>query len=77
HQSQDVYQIGYTLNMLLERHVAYSSLIQIIPCLKHFILQSQHTDPTKRPSLESFIEKLARENKEPVDESSQAAINAI
>lgn len=91
HQSQDIYQIGYVLNMLLEEHVAYSSLIQLIPCLKGFILQSQHTDPTQRPSLESFIEKLTREiikpNKNqfcsqenvviPVDESSIAATNAI
>lgn len=60
-QNQDVYSLGFSLNMLFSRHSSYQELMQLFPCIGVFILEAQNINPMNRPSLESFCAQLSNE----------------
>lgn len=60
-QNQDVYSLGFSLNMVLGRHPSYHELMQLFPSIELFISAAQNINPMDRPSLESFCAQLSNE----------------
>ena len=61
HPNQDVYALGYSLQLLLNANRSYQELIRLFPSINAFILAAQDIDPMARPSLISFYKQLDNE----------------
>lgn len=51
----------YTVQLLkfvFTNHRPYQELINLFPCIREFIRESQSASPKDRPSLQSFCEQL-------------------
>ncbi len=57
-ENQDVYALGKTLEKLLKKTACYATAKEKFPCIESFIKQAQCINPTERPSLKAFCEKL-------------------
>ena len=60
-QNQDVYSLGFSLNMVLDRHSSNQELMKLFPSIGLFISAAQNINPMARPSLESFCAQLSNE----------------
>lgn len=61
HPNQDIYSLGNTLKLILEKHPCYQGLMKLFPSIQTFISTSQDIIPTNRPSLTFFCQQLSNE----------------
>lgn len=59
--NQDVYQLGYTLDYVLQKNKSYDALTHYFPSIGDFIDKAQEAEPFYRPVLNVFIDALQGE----------------
>lgn len=73
--SQDVYQLGYTLDYVLQMNKSYYTLTNSFPSIGNFIENAQQEKPVDRPDLPSFITALQGEVDKKMSQSITASNN--
>lgn len=61
HPNQDIYSLGYMFNEILKVHPVEQLLFMYFPCIEEFISVALKDDPSERPNLKSFHQKLSEQ----------------